>query len=109
SSSVRRATSTSTADPARQLRDPRRLPLDSIPDRGHSSVGRAPALQAGGHGFESRWLHSRGACKYGLFAGNDAMAVAVTVLYGSQDGSVRLVLVCRICSRVENRGSLTGR
>ena len=25
--------------------------------RGHSSAGRAPALQAGGHGFESRWLH----------------------------------------------------
>ena len=32
-------------------------PLDSPPDRGHSSVGRAPALHAGGHGFESRWLH----------------------------------------------------
>jgi hypothetical protein len=25
--------------------------------RGHSSVGRAPALQAGGHEFESRCLH----------------------------------------------------
>ena len=24
---------------------------------GHSSVGRAPALQAGGRGFESLWLH----------------------------------------------------
>ena len=26
---------------------------------GHSSVGRAPALQAGSHGFESRCLHQR--------------------------------------------------
>ena len=26
--------------------------------RGRSSVGRAPALQAGGHEFESRRLHS---------------------------------------------------
>ena len=26
--------------------------------RGHSSVGRAPALHAGGRGFESRWLHN---------------------------------------------------
>ena len=25
---------------------------------GYSSVGRAPALQAGGHEFESRYLHS---------------------------------------------------
>ena len=24
---------------------------------GYSSVGRAPALQAGGHEFESRYLH----------------------------------------------------
>ena len=24
---------------------------------GHSSVGRAPALQAGGRGFDSLWLH----------------------------------------------------
>ena len=29
-----------------------------MPDlRGYSSVGRAPALQAGGHEFESRYLH----------------------------------------------------
>src|SRR3954466_15934013 len=27
--------------------------------RGHSSVGRAPALQAGGRRFEPGWLHSR--------------------------------------------------
>ena len=27
---------------------------------GCSSVGRAPALQAGGHGFESHHLHQRG-------------------------------------------------
>ena len=27
---------------------------------GYSSVGRAPALQAGGHEFESRYLHSEG-------------------------------------------------
>ena len=26
--------------------------------RGHSSAGRAPALQAGGHRFESGWLHA---------------------------------------------------
>ena len=33
-----------------------------IPRRGISSVGRAPALQAGGHEFESRilhWMHSK--------------------------------------------------
>ena len=30
-----------------------------LPDlRGYSSVGRAPALQAGGQGFESLYLHS---------------------------------------------------
>jgi hypothetical protein len=27
--------------------------------RGYSSVGRAPALQAGGHEFESHYLHQR--------------------------------------------------
>src|SRR5215218_1818544 len=27
--------------------------------RGHSSAGRAPRWQRGGHGFESRWLHPR--------------------------------------------------
>ncbi len=27
---------------------------------GYSSVGRAPALQAGGQGFESLYLHGRG-------------------------------------------------
>jgi hypothetical protein len=25
---------------------------------GHGAIGSAPALQAGGYGFESRWLHS---------------------------------------------------
>ena len=30
------------------------------PERGCSSVGRAPALQAGGHGFESHHLHQSG-------------------------------------------------
>ena len=28
--------------------------------RGHSSAGRAPALQAGGRGFDSRCLHQAG-------------------------------------------------
>ena len=28
-------------------------------DRGHSSAGRAPALQAGGHRFDPGWLHQR--------------------------------------------------
>src|SRR6266508_1991174 len=32
-------------------------PLLQWPFRGHSSVGRAPALQAGGRRFESGWLH----------------------------------------------------
>ena len=27
--------------------------------RGHSSAGRAPALQAGGHRFDPGWLHQR--------------------------------------------------
>ena len=27
--------------------------------RGYSSVGRAPALQAGGHEFESHYLHQQ--------------------------------------------------
>src|SRR5699024_4789238 len=26
--------------------------------RGHGAIGSAPALQAGGYGFESRWLHN---------------------------------------------------
>jgi rhodanese-related sulfurtransferase len=30
--------------------------------RGHSSVGRAPALQAGGRRFDPGWLHRRKAC-----------------------------------------------
>ena len=30
---------------------------DGYPTWGCSSVGRAPALQAGGHGFESHHLH----------------------------------------------------
>ena len=32
-------------------------PENKIPEWGCSSVGRAPALQAGGHGFESHHLH----------------------------------------------------
>ena len=32
----------------------------ATPERGCSSVGRAPALQAGGHGFESHHLHQSG-------------------------------------------------
>ena len=32
---------------------------ESTKVRGCSSVGRAPALQAGGHGFESHHLHQR--------------------------------------------------
>ena len=31
-----------------------------IPQRGRSSAGRAPALQAGGHEFDPRRLHQRG-------------------------------------------------
>ena len=30
--------------------------------RGHSSVGRAPALQAGGRRFDPVWLHQSGEC-----------------------------------------------
>ena len=33
--------------------------------RGCSSVGRAPALQAGGQGFESLHLHESGSCASG--------------------------------------------
>ena len=33
-------------------------PFKPIITWGYSSVGRAPALQAGGHEFESRYLHS---------------------------------------------------
>jgi hypothetical protein len=35
-------------------------PTDTRPGRktwGHSSAGRAPALQAGGHRFDPGWLH----------------------------------------------------
>lgn len=35
----------------------RRLSQESAKFWGHSSVGRAPALQAGGRQFESDWLH----------------------------------------------------
>ncbi len=31
--------------------------LEEVPIRGHSSAGRAPALQAGGRRFEPGWLH----------------------------------------------------
>src|SRR5690606_6141362 len=30
---------------------------ETHPERGHSSVGRAPALQAGSRRFDSVWLH----------------------------------------------------
>ena len=33
--------------------------LEGTKPRGCRSVGRAPALQAGGHGFESHHLHQR--------------------------------------------------
>ncbi len=35
--------------------------------RGHSSAGRAPALQAGGHRFDPGWLHSQNPCKQAGF------------------------------------------
>ena len=43
------------AEGGRRPADPARLP-ESQP-RGHSSAGRAPALQAGGRRFEPGWLH----------------------------------------------------
>src|SRR6202042_1390598 len=59
---------TSPADAFARLRSPtatsaccspdlraRDVKLDSL--RGHSSVGRAPALQAGGRRFDPGWLH----------------------------------------------------
>jgi hypothetical protein len=36
--------------------------------RGHSSAGRAPALQAGGRRFDPGWLHSQNPCKRAIFA-----------------------------------------
>jgi hypothetical protein len=37
------------------------MPITSVrPARGHSSVGRAPALQAGGRRFDPVWLHQPG-------------------------------------------------
>jgi hypothetical protein len=33
------------------------LPIGAIAHRGHSSAGRAPALQAGGRRFDPVWLH----------------------------------------------------
>jgi hypothetical protein len=35
--------------------------------RGHSSAGRAPALQAGGHRFDPGWLHSESSWKWAGF------------------------------------------
>ena len=40
----------------RKTSDLRQLKSDLWP-RGHSSVGRAPALQAGGRRFDPVWLH----------------------------------------------------
>ena len=37
--------------------DPPTEPLDECSYGGHSSAGRAPALQAGGHRFDPGWLH----------------------------------------------------
>ena len=37
----------------------RSLSTESAKFWGHSSVGRAPALQAGGRQFESDWLHQK--------------------------------------------------
>ena len=41
------------------LRDHEIPHMGADPSWGCSSVGRAPALQAGGHGFESHHLHQR--------------------------------------------------
>src|SRR5262249_11440936 len=42
-----------------------RMPWAGAGIRGHSSVGRAPALQAGGRRFDPVWLHQRDAVRHG--------------------------------------------
>ena len=45
---------------------------------GYSSVGRAPALQAGGHEFESRYLHADFFESPDSGSGRDASLLAMT-------------------------------
>ena len=44
-----------------------------VPSRGHSSVGRAPALQAGGRRFDPGWLHPTKAPLSGSFSLQDSL------------------------------------
>ena len=46
-------------DPPTQLAGPRSRTNKKEIGRGHSSAGRAPALQAGGHRFDPGWLHQQ--------------------------------------------------
>jgi hypothetical protein len=47
--------------------------------RGHSSAGRAPALQAGGHRFDPGWLHSQNPCNQAGFDRTcDALALVAS-------------------------------
>ena len=45
------------AEPVWRGAEPELSNFISPPHRGHGAIGSAPALQAGGYGFESRWLH----------------------------------------------------
>ena len=51
--------------------------------RGHSSAGRAPALQAGGRRFDPVWLHQPGACSAPLLHSKRA---------GVSDSSMRTLI-----------------
>ena len=60
---------------------------------GISSVGRAPALQAGGHGFESRILH-QGLC----VAKNKHSAESYLLLYHKWDFKKSFEFIVDKCS-----------
>jgi hypothetical protein len=62
---------------------PRRLARLTLVAWGHSSAGRAPALQAGGHRFDPGWLHSRIACKSLSSRAIPAAKRRRNLLYGS--------------------------
>lgn len=47
---------------------------------GHGAIGSAPALQAGGYGFESRWLH-RSRCVGGACSVPPCLLVGFSFLF----------------------------
>jgi hypothetical protein len=76
--------------------------------RGHSSVGRAPALQAGGRRFDPVWLHHSG---HGMGNGRAAVVTLDSVSDPSGSAGIFDIVKKRIClvASQEGAAALRGR